>query len=122
MRTEKIAKSKHNPRRRIVMGLSIGVPVAGILLFALAWGRYISNTSAEKELMAATEWDSTWPPLPRTGVLPRPLQLVRSAYAFAVRRPDVVDYMPCYCGCQRQGHRSIHDCFVKGATPSGVPV
>jgi len=40
---------------------------------------------------------------------------VRRAYAFAVERPDVLRYLPCFCGCGRHdGHGSVLDCFVAG--------
>lgn len=35
------------------------------------------------------------------------------AYAFAMARPDVVRWMPCYCGCAAMDHRSNLDCFFK---------
>jgi Protein of unknown function with PCYCGC motif len=38
------------------------------------------------------------------------------AYQFAVDRPDVLDYVPCFCGCGRHsGHKSNKNCFVKSA-------
>jgi hypothetical protein len=39
------------------------------------------------------------------------------AYAYALFRPDVVDWMPCYCGCARLDHRSNLDCYLKRAAP-----
>jgi hypothetical protein len=68
-----------------------------------------------------TAWDSAWPPLPQSGSPARPMEVVRAAYAYAVRRGDVLQYMPCYCGCERQGHGSNLDCFVKGKTGEGIP-
>jgi hypothetical protein len=35
------------------------------------------------------------------------------AYAFALTRPDVLQYMPCYCGCVAMDHRSNLDCFLR---------
>ncbi len=35
----------------------------------------------------------------------------QAAYRFALERPDVVQWMPCNCGCAGQGHRSNLDCF-----------
>lgn len=67
-----------------------------------------------------TIWDPAWSPLPK-GASPRPMEQVRAAYAFAARRKDVLQYMPCYCGCEKQGHKSDHDCFVKGRTAAGLP-
>lgn len=42
----------------------------------------------------------------------RPPELTKAVFAFAARRPDVLNYMPCFCGCERGGHRGNHDCFV----------
>lgn len=36
------------------------------------------------------------------------------AYVFAAKHPEVLRYMPCYCGCEhpRTAHESNYDCFV----------
>ncbi len=70
---------------------------------------------------ADSAWDSSWPALPQTGKPARPIEVVRAAYAYAVRREAILKYMPCYCGCERQGHHSNHDCFVRGKTAAGAP-
>lgn len=67
-----------------------------------------------------TVWDPAWSPVPK-GRSPRPIEQVRAAYAFAARRGDVLQYMPCYCGCEKQGHKSDESCFVKGKTAAGLP-
>ena len=36
-----------------------------------------------------------------------------SAYAFALRVPHVLSWIPCYCGCEGMGHRSNLDCYFK---------
>ena len=41
-----------------------------------------------------------------------PLPVVRAAYEFAARHPEVMHYVPCFCGCERGGHKDNHDCFV----------
>lgn len=46
---------------------------------------------------------------------------LRDAYDFALARPDVLRFMPCYCGCGLQdGHDSNLDCFIAGVTPGGA--
>jgi len=45
----------------------------------------------------------------------------QEAYAFAIARPDVVDWMPCYCGCVAMDHRNNTDCYMKPRT-EGAPV
>ncbi|GGB36299.1 hypothetical protein GCM10011409_12160 [Lentibacillus populi] len=38
---------------------------------------------------------------------------VKGAYELAINHSDVLDYMPCYCGCyDSNGHESNTDCFV----------
>ena len=60
------------------------------------------------------------PPLPFTGAPPaRPIETVRAAYKFAAEHPEVLGYMPCYCGCERTGHRGNDDCFVTARDAHG---
>jgi hypothetical protein len=37
----------------------------------------------------------------------------QGAYAFALARPDVLQWLPCYCGCGAMGHGSNLDCFFQ---------
>lgn len=38
---------------------------------------------------------------------------IKEAYQFAVDHPEVLDYMPCYCGCyEDDGHTNNTACFV----------
>lgn len=37
----------------------------------------------------------------------------QSAYAFALARPDVLQWIPCYCGCGGMGHGSNLNCFFQ---------
>ncbi len=46
-------------------------------------------------------------------------ELVRAVHTFAARHPEVLNYMPCFCGCQRAGHSDNHDCFVAGRDSAG---
>jgi len=50
---------------------------------------------------------------------PRPPEVVRAAYQFAAEHPEVLSYIPCYCGCGRQGHQGNHDCFVAQRNDKG---
>lgn len=53
---------------------------------------------------------------------PRPMATVRQVYEFAARHPEVLKYVPCYCGCERVdiGHNGNHDCFVKSRAANGT--
>lgn len=54
------------------------------------------------------------PPIPYEGYpAPRPMPVVQSVYEFAARHPEVLQYQPCFCGCDNSaGHKSNVDCFV----------
>jgi len=46
--------------------------------------------------------------------------VVRQAYQFAVSNPDVLEKIPCYCGCGAMGHTSNYSCYVSGVDANGV--
>jgi len=60
------------------------------------------------------------PPLP-PGIVnaARPVAMAKAAYEFAARHPEVMQYVPCFCGCERGGHQGNHDCFVAGRDSGG---
>jgi hypothetical protein len=60
------------------------------------------------------------PPLPfQEFAPPRPMETVRAVYKFAAEHPEVLSYVPCFCGCERGGHRGNDDCFVKSRNAQG---
>jgi len=60
------------------------------------------------------------PALPFVGGPPaRPIEVVRSVFQFAAEHPEVLSYVPCYCGCESQGHRGSEDCFVASRGANG---
>jgi hypothetical protein len=60
------------------------------------------------------------PPLPTQAYPPpRPTDVVRAAYLFAAEHPEILSYVPCFCGCERGGHRGNEDCFVSARDAKG---
>jgi hypothetical protein len=60
------------------------------------------------------------PPVPTVSYAPaRSMAVVKQVYEFAARHPEVLQYVPCYCGCERVGHGGNHDCFVKSRAANG---
>jgi hypothetical protein len=54
------------------------------------------------------------PPLPNPGHAPgRRVDVTRAVYRFAAEHPEVLKYVPCYCGCESTGHGHNESCFVK---------
>jgi hypothetical protein len=44
---------------------------------------------------------------------------VQQSYQFAVANPDVLEQIPCYCGCGAMGHTSNYACYVSGKDERG---
>lgn len=40
------------------------------------------------------------------------MDIVRATYDFAAQHPEILNYVPCYCGCGSQGHTDNENCFV----------
>ena len=38
---------------------------------------------------------------------------VQQAYQFAIANPDVLQKIPCFCGCGKMGHTSNYSCYVQ---------
>ncbi|SRR6266571_3321803 len=40
-------------------------------------------------------------------------------YRYAVEHGDELQYVPCFCGCYRLGHKSNRDCYIKAFAADG---
>ena len=40
---------------------------------------------------------------------------VEAAYDYAIHNPQIIEWMPCYCGCGEMGHGSNLDCYIRPA-------
>jgi len=85
------------------------------------------NQSAAAEQAGEPRWakvgphkQTNLPPLPTQPYAPpRPPDVVRAAYLFAAEHPEILSYVPCFCGCERGGHRGNEDCFVAARDEKG---
>ena len=113
------------PRGMLIAGSFLGL----LLIVTIAWAIQRHDTLvtwreslADDGLQVAwPAWNSSWPDLPRS---PRnaPTNDLRGPYAFAAVNAGRLRFIPCYCGCANEGHRSALQCFVKGFTPHGAPI
>ena len=44
---------------------------------------------------------------------------IQEAYRFAVANQDLLQWMPCFCGCGEWGHTSNADCYVQEMRSDG---
>jgi hypothetical protein len=71
----------------------------------------------DMHMPTADEVTATWKARPDyVRALPPEWQ---GAYAFALARPDVLQWLPCYCGCTAMDHRSNLDCFFQRREVAG---
>ncbi|MES1256368.1 MAG: PCYCGC motif-containing (lipo)protein [Acidobacteriota bacterium] len=106
------------------------------VLAALAGGAFYLRSGASADAQAANALDAparppipadlkphaqaNLPPLEFPGYeMPRPAATVSAAYKFAAEHPEVLSYVPCFCGCEHSGHRGNEDCFVKSRDVNG---
>jgi hypothetical protein len=60
------------------------------------------------------------PPIPTPGFAAgRPVDQARAVYEFAGQHPEILKYVPCYCGCESDGHPHNESCFVKSRDAKG---
>ena len=117
-----------------------GLLTVAIVVLAAGVGVYVATRPAQSESPAAAP---TRPPqvIPdgpaanakfgphKQAILPampfnteppvRPPAVVKAVYTFAAEHPEVLAYVPCYCGCERMGHRGNDDCFVTARAANG---
>ncbi len=78
----------------------------------------VANAAAKAAIGPHTQ--ASYPPIPFQSYAPaRPTEVVTAAYHFAAEHPEILSYVPCFCGCERSGHEGNTDCFVKSRTETG---
>ena len=101
--------------------------VLGVLaLMAAACGGASSPPAAGGTATVSSKarqgYDGALPPLPVVQYASaRPAAKTQAAYEFAARHPDVLKHIPCFCGCERNGHGNNEDCFVARRKADGGP-
>tara|TARA_Y100000588_G_C14206282_1_gene904810 strand:- start:194 stop:835 length:642 start_codon:yes stop_codon:yes gene_type:complete len=65
--------------------------------------------------------DAVLPPLPFIpNGMPRTTELINEVYEFAGRNPDILEFVPCFCGCESAGHQANAHCFVESRNSDGT--
>jgi len=100
------------PRR----GLGLLALVVAGALGAACTGQKSSRAQPDTQLIVVPQRNS-WPPQFRQAS-----PEAQQAYRFAVAHPEVLQYMPCYCGCGSIGHTSNKDCYIREVRPGGAVV
>ena len=97
-----------------------GAPAPAPAASATAGPPAAATPAPPEPLPAHVPADDELPPLPYVGFQPpRPPDVVQAVYRFAAQHPEVMRYVPCYCGCERSGHAHNEDCFVSARDANG---
>jgi hypothetical protein len=94
------------------------------LVAAAVWNVTASATEPQQPSLTAKygpHKQANLPPLPfgPRDPLPRPTPVVTQVFQFAAEHPEVLSYVPCFCGCDHMGHKGNDDCFVKQRAANG---
>jgi hypothetical protein len=105
-------------RRRILQGAAVaaGAVLAGAGVWWLREASDAPLTEADAQLLAWPN-DDRWPDLFRQAPAG-----VQDLYRYAAANEDVLQWLPCFCGCVEQGHASNFDCFVQQVRGDGSVV
>ena len=110
------------PRRRdrFKSMRSLATAVIPLVLAACGGGAEPASTGAQTRPATADPWITIEGVQFPAAFAEAPAEIVES-YVFAAKHPEVLRYMPCYCGCERETppHDSNYDCFIDAIDRSG---
>src|SRR5512147_2103527 len=90
-----------------------------IFILSLAGG-LLSGCGSTSTASSSTEHIMPMAPLSMMPDEVRSAPLVtQQAYQFAVANPEVMQHIPCYCGCGSMGHTSNYSCYVESVDAAG---
>ncbi len=96
---------------------------AGLAVILLAVGAACTSDGDESGTRTPATQTTQTPDVPESAIpdfiLDAPAR-VQEAYNIALERPQVLEYIPCFCGCGAGGHQSNLDCFVKEIAADGT--
>ena len=101
-RTRKYTKKKQNKspiNKQIILIIVVGMLSAGIFV-----GLGGSNNGTDDDESSTSSLD-----LPGFAYS-TPISL--KAYEYTTLNPQIIDQVPCYCGCGGMGHMSLKNCFI----------
>jgi len=105
MKPERKAKNKIVTKKKGNNTLIIGA-VAVILLAAIGYV-FFSGADSNKSNKDKQDTEIKFPDYVYTDAL------ALSGYTYATKHPDMLEQIPCYCGCGgHSGHRFLRDCFI----------
>jgi hypothetical protein len=99
-----------------VLSLAVLATALGVAVLSAQTAKKPAAPAAPSKAAMAV----TMPPIPALPYSPgRPVDQTRAVYKFAAEHPEVLKFVPCYCGCESTGHPHNESCFVKRRDAKG---
>jgi hypothetical protein len=115
-------------RLNLALGTCIGAVVISVaaLAFALLLGGEPDSAAARRVEVGTTGFRFQ-PDAPSVHGIELPSFAskdpeIAALYRFALARPDLLNYIPCTCGCGSSGHLSNWNCYVRQVAADGTVV
>lgn len=106
-----------NVQAAVLTASGFAVVVAIVIVSVVRQDRVLKERN---DWTSSIPWDPSWPAIAISrDTTHLQVEVARALYAFAGTNAVVLQYIPCYCGCQAQGHRSNADCYVKQRSADG---
>lgn len=89
-----------------------------IYLLAMLGGLLLFSLACRVQFSKPVEGQATASPLKMAPLIEMPVYVkqaapeVQEAYRFAVANREVLEKIPCYCGCNQVGHQNNYQCYV----------
>lgn len=98
---KKQIESKKKSNSTLIIGAIIVIVLAGIAYAVFSGNSANTSNNAPKSQIKLPSYAYTNP-------------LTLKGYQYATQHPDILEQIPCYCGCGgHSGHRFLRDCFIK---------
>ena len=97
-----------------IVGAAVAVLVVGLAAVLLLGSGGSSSSSSPQATQTQTMGDTGSGAGGMPDYVMSAPEDVQMAYQFTMDRPDIMMWMPCYCGCGgHSGHKSAKNCFIK---------
>jgi hypothetical protein len=108
---QRIARFGRRLSRRHALQATLAA--GGLALVGCSSGVGQSTAPVDESLLAWPDEDR-WPEMFLASS-----ERIQETYRFAVANQDVLQWMPCFCGCGEWGHTSNASCYVQEARGDG---
>lgn len=99
------------PFWRAAVGLAVGI---------ITTLPHIGGTGIGRNVVRpALAQDVRFDPIPSVDASVASEAELRRVYEFAAHNEHLLKYIPCFCGCETAGHKSVESCFISARTPDG---